>query len=294
MTGRKTVAPANGRELSALQIQREYLERAQAFADREGLEDPIHKQVLDLWERTLTRDRDRQPRPGRHRDRLGHQAQAHRPATRPSTACPMEHPRIAQLDLAYHDINRQRGLFYLLQKHGRATRITTDPEVFEAKTAATADDPGQAARGLHPRRAGAPPRLHRGLGAPEAERPGPADGPVQGPVRGGRRPRGAADRGHARLTARDAAGLRGRGTTAAAGYGGRWFPRPPKDLPSCLLQTLSAPSPLCCPGGRPRAQRLRWLRHQGASRRPLRPDHGHRRHATRTAPTVTSSPSPSR
>ncbi|MEO6413657.1 MAG: proteasome accessory factor PafA2 family protein, partial [Pedococcus sp.] len=47
---------------------------------------------------------------------------------------PMEHPRIAQLDLAYHDVNRERGVFYVLQKHGRAARITTDPEVFEAKT----------------------------------------------------------------------------------------------------------------------------------------------------------------
>src|SRR4026209_1615894 len=53
MTGRKTVRLSNGRELSALQIQSEYLERAQTFADREGLEDPIHKQVLDLWERTI-------------------------------------------------------------------------------------------------------------------------------------------------------------------------------------------------------------------------------------------------
>ena len=43
-------------------------------------------------------------------------------------------PRIAQLDLAYHDINRRRGLFYLLQRHGNATRITTDLEIFEAKS----------------------------------------------------------------------------------------------------------------------------------------------------------------
>jgi proteasome accessory factor A len=43
-------------------------------------------------------------------------------------------PRVAQLDLAYHDINRRRGLFYLLQRHGRATRITSDLEIFEAKT----------------------------------------------------------------------------------------------------------------------------------------------------------------
>src|SRR6188472_2482284 len=54
MTGRRVVKLANGRELSGLQIQREYFERAAAFADREGLDDPIHKSVLDLWQRTLS------------------------------------------------------------------------------------------------------------------------------------------------------------------------------------------------------------------------------------------------
>ncbi len=133
MTGRKTVRLSNGRELSALQIQSEYLERAQSYADREGLEDPIHKQVLDLWARTLTAVET-----GnlslvdteidwviKHKLIAGYMAKHD---------LPMEHPRIAQLDLAYHDVNRQRGLFYVLQKHGRAARVCTDPEVFEAKT----------------------------------------------------------------------------------------------------------------------------------------------------------------
>ncbi|MEP6796849.1 MAG: proteasome accessory factor PafA2 family protein, partial [Lapillicoccus sp.] len=35
--------------------------------------------------------------------------------------------------LAYHDINRRRGLFYLLQRRGLAARVCTDLEVFEAK-----------------------------------------------------------------------------------------------------------------------------------------------------------------
>ena len=38
-----------------------------------------------------------------------------------------------QLDLAYHDINRRRGLFYLLQRHGKAARVATDVEIFQAK-----------------------------------------------------------------------------------------------------------------------------------------------------------------
>ena len=133
MSGRKTVRLHNGRELSALQIQGEYLERAQAFADREGLEDPIHKQVLDLWERTLRAvESDNLALVDTEIDwvithkLITGSAEKH--------SLPMEHPRIAQLDLAYHDINRQRGLFYVLQKHGRAARVCTDPEVFEAKT----------------------------------------------------------------------------------------------------------------------------------------------------------------
>ena len=133
MTGQKTVRLSNGRELSALQIQGEYLERATAFADREGLQDPIHKQVLDLWERTLraveTQDLSLVDTEIdwviKHKLITGYMAKHD---------LPMEHPRIAQLDLAYHDVNRQRGLFYLLQKHGRAARVCTDPEVFEAKT----------------------------------------------------------------------------------------------------------------------------------------------------------------
>ncbi len=45
----------------------------------------------------------------------------------------LEHPRLAQIDLAYHDIDRSRGLFYLLQRRGRVQRVVSDPEVFEAK-----------------------------------------------------------------------------------------------------------------------------------------------------------------
>ncbi len=38
----------------------------------------------------------------------------------------------ARLDLAYHDIHRERGLHYLLVKRGLAERVTRDIEVFEA------------------------------------------------------------------------------------------------------------------------------------------------------------------
>jgi proteasome accessory factor A len=46
----------------------------------------------------------------------------------------LSHPRVAQLDLAYHDIHRRRGLYYLLERAGRVERVAGDVEIFEAKS----------------------------------------------------------------------------------------------------------------------------------------------------------------
>src|SRR5437773_9048878 len=53
MTGQRRVRLANGREASALDIQREYMTKARDFTDRRGA-DATTKRVLDLWERALT------------------------------------------------------------------------------------------------------------------------------------------------------------------------------------------------------------------------------------------------
>ena len=132
LSGRKPVKLANGRELSALQIQGEYYERAMAFVEREGLTSPIQKQVLDLWGRTLAAVGsgdlgavDTEIDWVMKYRLISRYAQKH--------DLPLSHPRILQLDLAYHDINRRRGLFYVLQKRGLAARVCTDIETFEAK-----------------------------------------------------------------------------------------------------------------------------------------------------------------
>lgn len=132
LTGRKKVKLADGRELSAVQIQSEYYERAAAFVDREGLDDPIHKSVLDLWRRTLIAvDTGDLALVGTEIDWVIKYLLISRYAAKHDL--PLSSPRIAQLDLAYHDINRERGLFYLLQRHGNAARICSDIEIFEAK-----------------------------------------------------------------------------------------------------------------------------------------------------------------
>jgi proteasome accessory factor A len=47
---------------------------------------------------------------------------------------PLSAPRIAQLDLAYHDLRRDRGLYYQLQRNGAVHRVIRDLDAFEAKS----------------------------------------------------------------------------------------------------------------------------------------------------------------
>ncbi len=133
LTGRKKVKLADGRELSAVQIQTEYYERAKAFVEGEGLGDPTHKSVLDLWQRTLTAvDTGDLGLVGTEIDWVIKYLLISRYSAKHDLS--LSSPRIAQLDLAYHDINRERGLFYLLQRHGNAVRVCSDLEIFEAKS----------------------------------------------------------------------------------------------------------------------------------------------------------------
>ena len=53
ITCRRRVRLANGRELSAVEIQAEYLNRALRFAKRRGLS-PLEQQALEMWEHVMT------------------------------------------------------------------------------------------------------------------------------------------------------------------------------------------------------------------------------------------------
>jgi proteasome accessory factor A len=135
-TGRKTVRLANGRELSALEIQTEYLERASDFARRRGLlDDPdsIHSRVVDLWTRSITAvSTGDLSLVEREIDWVIKLRLLERYMAKHDMD--LSNPRVAQLDLAYHDITRSRGLYYLLESRGAVARVTRDLDVFQAKS----------------------------------------------------------------------------------------------------------------------------------------------------------------
>jgi proteasome accessory factor A len=131
-TGRRKVRLANGREASALEIQEEYLGKARDFVARRGA-DPIATRVLDLWERTIsavsTGDLSLVER---EIDWVIKYQLIER--YRAKHSLPLSSPRVAQIDLAYHDINRNRGLYYLLERRGNVDRVARDLDIFEAKS----------------------------------------------------------------------------------------------------------------------------------------------------------------
>ncbi|MEV7023537.1 Pup--protein ligase [Kitasatospora sp. NPDC093558] len=133
LTGTHQVRLANGREASALDIQEEYYTKALEFADRKGINTGTIARVLDLWGRTLEAVRtERLDGVATEIDWIMKYKLIER--YREKHQMSMSNPRVAQIDLAYHDIHRRRGLFYLLQGKGQAQRVTTDLKTFEAKS----------------------------------------------------------------------------------------------------------------------------------------------------------------
>ena len=130
-TGRTPVTLASGRTITGLELQREYLIAVTAQVPAEELSGS-QKRALDLWGRTL--DAIEADDPSRIDTEIDW-AIKHKIITRYAERhqLPLEDPRLAQLDLAYHDIRRNRGIFGMLERRGQVARVTTDPEVFRAK-----------------------------------------------------------------------------------------------------------------------------------------------------------------
>jgi proteasome accessory factor A len=130
-TCKRKVRLANGREISALEIQSEYLDRAMRFADRRGLP-PDLKQALEMWRHCVT-GLDRDPLSlDREVDWVMKLALIEQVRERHNV--PLSHPMVSVVDLRYHDIDPSRGLFYKLQQRGLADRTTTDEAILEATT----------------------------------------------------------------------------------------------------------------------------------------------------------------
>jgi proteasome accessory factor A len=138
MTCRRRVRLANGREVSALDIQREYLDRALRYADTKGLP-ALEQRALEMWERCITAIENDPMKLDREVDWVIKYRLIE--AYRARHDLPLGHPRLQLVDLQYHDVARERGLFYKLQDGGLVERMCSDADIETAL-----DDPPQTTR----------------------------------------------------------------------------------------------------------------------------------------------------
>ena len=126
---RRRVKLKNGRELSALDIQWEYLDRALRYARTSGFPPEVQRAV-EMWEYLLT---------GLEKDPLS----LHREVDwvtkyhlidkyQSKWDLARSDPKLSLIDLSYHDVNQSRGLFYIMQRRGYVDRIVTDSAIANA------------------------------------------------------------------------------------------------------------------------------------------------------------------
>jgi proteasome accessory factor A len=119
----------DGKRLTAVQIQAEYLEMALNYVATSGA-DPMTKDILSRWEHVidcLGRDPmelDQQI------DWVMKKSLIEQFMDRKSIG--WDAPQVHMLDLQYHDLRPEKGLYYILEKQGRAERIVTDEEISAA------------------------------------------------------------------------------------------------------------------------------------------------------------------
>jgi len=129
ITCRRRVRLANGREASALEIQGEYLNRALKYAEKRELS-PLETKALEMWEHCLTTIENDPLKLDREVDWVIKHNLIERYRERDDL--PLSHPRVALLDLQYHDVNRDRGVFYKMQARGLVERMCDDADIDEA------------------------------------------------------------------------------------------------------------------------------------------------------------------
>ena len=129
LTCRRTVRLANGREVSALDIQREYLDRALAYADRRGFPE-FEQRALDMWAHCIS---------GLEKDPFGLDREIdwvikHRliESYRERHGLGLGDAQTQLIDLQYHDVSRERGLYYKLESRGLVERVCSEDDITHA------------------------------------------------------------------------------------------------------------------------------------------------------------------
>jgi proteasome accessory factor A len=131
LTCREAVPLNSGKKYTALELQKEYLDLAHRYYSTRPMS-PEAADILQKWEYVLTK-LEEDPMQLHHEIdwviKL-HLLQAYGERTNLSPEASGD--RMLMLDLQYHDIRREKGLYFLLERKGRVVRLATDEQIEKA------------------------------------------------------------------------------------------------------------------------------------------------------------------
>ena len=130
-TLKATVRLADGRSVSAIELQWEFLDHAKKWV-KENQDSPANAEVIGRWEAVLAALED-EPL-GLHRE-LDWVAK-HRlvEGYRERDGLGWDHPKLRLIDLQYHDVRRTKGLYHRLVETGKVERLVSESEIDRAIT----------------------------------------------------------------------------------------------------------------------------------------------------------------
>lgn len=130
ITLKKTIRLTNGKEYTPVEIQRAYLEEAYKYFGKLD-RDPVVYEILGYWEDTLEKLEKNPSELSRKIDWLIKYELINN--YREKKGYEWDNPRLAMMDLQYHDLNPDKGLYYALSKDGYIDTFISAGAVLLAK-----------------------------------------------------------------------------------------------------------------------------------------------------------------
>ena len=125
-----------GGRATAVEIQKEFLDNALRYFSSRSI-DPITKDVLARWERVLAKLADDPLQLDREIDWVIKHKLIKSYIARHKVD--WHHPQVHMVDLQYHDVRPDKGLFFLLERRGEVERIVESEEIERAVTQPPSD-----------------------------------------------------------------------------------------------------------------------------------------------------------
>jgi proteasome accessory factor A len=130
LTCRESIRLKDGRSISAVDVQREYLGLARRYYRERQAPEPWMTDVLTRWEDALDRLAEDPMQLGRELDWvIKHQLIENYIAKH---SLSWDDSRVQMIDLQYHDVRPGKGLYYKLEEADAVDRIVTEDEISKA------------------------------------------------------------------------------------------------------------------------------------------------------------------